>query len=76
MVDLLVGLHACKEFWLDVVVSPADVKIEIENRVGLHDPLVLLGYVLDRGILGFCMRRGVPATLMMILCFLPAIWFL
>lgn len=72
MVDLLMGLHAGEEVGLDVVVSPAEVEVEIGEGVGLQEPLVLLGHVLDHCVLGVWMREAVPATLMMSLLFLLA----
>jgi len=53
MVDFLMRLHAGKELSLDVVIRPADIKIEVEDWLGLHEPLVFFGDVLDDGILCF-----------------------
>ncbi len=53
MVDFLVGLHAGEEFWLDVVVGPADVEVEGGGGVSLHVPLMLFGDMFDDGILSF-----------------------
>lgn len=72
VVDLLVGLHACEEVGPDVVVGPAEVEGEVGERVGLQEPPVLLGDVLDHRVLGVCMQAGVPLTLITSLCFLLA----
>ena len=76
VVDLLMRLHAGKEFRLDVIVSPAEIEVEVHYGVCLHVPPVLLGDVLDHGVLGFCVSWRVPATLMTILCFFVENWFL
>lgn len=76
MVNFLVGLHAGKEFRLDMIVGPAEVEGQPLGRVGLHVPLVLLGDVFHDGILGLCMGRELPLTLTTILCFLVLDWLL
>jgi hypothetical protein len=72
VVDLLVRLHACEEVRLDVVVCPADVEVEVGERVGLQEPFVLAGDVFDDCVLGICIGGGLPLTLMTSLCFLLA----
>lgn len=76
VVNFLVGLHAGKEFRLDMIVGPAEVEGQPLGRVGLHVPLVLLGDVFHDGILGLCMGRELPLTLTTILCFLVLDWLL
>ena len=76
MIDFLVGLHPGKEFRLDVVVGPADIKIKIGDGLGLHKPFIFFSDVLDNGILCFCMEGYVPLTLIAILFFLLLNWFL
>lgn len=76
MVNFLVGLHACEEFRLNMIVGPAEVEGQPLGRVGLHVPLVLLGDVFDDCILGLCMGRELPLTLTTILCFLVLDWLL
>lgn len=72
VVDLLVGLHAGEEVGLDVVVGPADVEVEVGEGIGLQEPAILLGDVLDHRVLSVCMQAGVPLTLITNLCFLLA----
>lgn len=72
VVDFLVGLHAGEEIGLDVVVSPADVEVEVGEGIGLQKPLVLFGDVLDDGVLRVLMGKGVPLTLITSLFFLLA----
>lgn len=76
MVDLLVRLHACEQFRLDVVVGPAEVEVEVGDRLGLQVPLVFAGDVFNDGVLGVCMGGGVPLTLMTSLFLLLANWLL
>lgn len=70
MVDLLVRLHACEKIGLDMVVGPAEIKVEVGEGIGLEEPLVLFGDMLDDSVLGVCMGAVVPLTLMTSLCFL------
>jgi hypothetical protein len=72
VVDLLVGLHACEEVGLDVVVGPAEVEVEVGEGVGLQEAFVLLGDVLDDCVLRVWMGIAVPLTLTTSLCFLDA----
>ena len=76
MIDFLVGLHPGKEFGLDVVIGPADIKIKIGDGFCLHKPFIFFSDVLDNGILCFYMEEHVPLTLMAILFFLLLNWFL
>lgn len=76
MVDLLVRLHSGKELGFDVIVGPADIEVEVGDRVGLQPPFIFFGNVLYHCVLCFCMLRDVPLTLMTTLCFLVLIWFL
>ena len=72
VVDLLMRLHAGKEFRLDVIVSPAEIEVEIGEGVGLKEPFILFGDVLDHGVLGVCMGEVLPLTLMTNLFFFDA----
>ena len=72
MVDFLVWLHACEEVGLDVIVGPAEIKVEIGEGVGLKEPFILFGDVLDHGVLGVCMGEVLPLTLMTNLFFFDA----
>lgn len=73
MVDFLVGLHAGEEIRLDVVISPADVEVEIGEGVSLKEPFILLGHVLHHCVLSICVTEELPLTLMISLFFLQAI---
>jgi hypothetical protein len=53
VVNFLVGLHACEELGLNVVVGPAEVEGEVLNGISLQVPAVLFGNVLHDCVLGF-----------------------
>lgn len=76
VIDFLMGLHAGKEIGLDVIVGPAEVEVQIGEGVGLQEPFILLGDVLDHRVLRVCMGDAVPLTLMTSLFFFDAQWAL
>ena len=76
MIDFLMRLHPGKEIRLDMVIGPTEIKIEISDRLGLHKPFIFLGNMLDNSILSFYIDVDVQLTLITILFFLLANWFL
>ena len=53
VVDLLMRLHPGEEIGLDMAIGPAEVEVKVGDWLGLHEPLIFLGEMLDDGILGF-----------------------
>ena len=76
MIDFLMRLHPGKEIRLDMVICPAEIKIKISDRLCLHKPFIFLGNMLDNSILSFYIDVDVQLTLITILFFLLANWFL
>lgn len=72
VIDLLVRLHPREQVRLDMIVSPAEIEVEIGKRFSLQIPFILESNVLDDSILRVCMEDKLPLTLTMILFFLLA----
>lgn len=73
VIDFLVGLHAGKEIGLDMVISPADIEVEIGEWVSLKKPFILFGHMLNHCVLCICITSKIPLTFITTLFFLPPI---
>jgi hypothetical protein len=64
MVDALVLIHFIEDLLLDVVVSPAEVKVHAGDGISDLDPFQLLGHEFDNRVLRILIVGRVPETLM------------
>jgi hypothetical protein len=52
MINFLMWLHASKEIWLDMIVSPAQIEVEVGEWFCLQIPFMFTSNVFDHCVLG------------------------
>lgn len=53
MIDFLVLIHSSEEILSGNSINPADIEVEIGDRLSDHVPLILFSDMFHNGILGF-----------------------
>jgi hypothetical protein len=65
-------LHASKQVWLNMIVGPANIEVQVSKRLRKQKPFILKSDMLDNSILRVYVSNKLPLTLTVILFFLLA----